>query len=278
LLIGLTLALRFSLRPLQKVEEELLHIESGQQDALSTNYPSELEGVVENLNALVRNERNGLNRYRRTLGDLAHSLKTPLAVIQGALEADEDIPRMRQEIGVQIERMNAIVMYQLQRAATRGHQTLSRPLPIQPFAEEIVSALEKVHRAKGISCGFEIAANAEFTGERGDLSELLGNLLENAFKWGKHEVLLTAQPIMQTNSKRSGLLLIVEDDGPGIPPEKAAELLQRGVRGDERVQGHGIGLSIVDDVVRAYHGELEVMRSQLGGAKFVIKFHPRGLK
>jgi two-component system sensor histidine kinase PhoQ len=122
-------------------------------------------------------------------------------------------------------------------------------------------------------CEFEIEAQAHFYGEAGDLLELLGNLLENAFKWARHQVLLSARALPAPGARRSGLEIVVEDDGPGIAPEDVERLLQRGVRGDERVQGHGIGLSIVQDLLKAYRGRLEVTRSQsLGGARFTVRF------
>ena len=149
------------------------------------------------------------------------------------------------------------------------------PLELEPRAEAIVTSLEKVYAARNIVCGFEIEPSARFYGEEGDLMELLGNLLENAFKWANHQVLLSARTMTVAPQRRAGLLITVEDDGPGIPPDKVALLLLRGVRGDERVQGHGIGLSIVQDIVRAYHGELAVERSEeLGGARFVVRFIP----
>ena len=128
---------------------------------------------------------------------------------------------------------------------------------------------------KSVLCEFEIAPGVQFYGEAGDLQELLGNLLENGFKWARRRVLLTAQPGPAVPNRRAGLLLAVEDDGPGIAAEDVAKVLQRGVRGDERVQGHGIGLSIVQDLVRDYRGELQVGRSQeLGGARFEVTLPP----
>ncbi len=142
-------------------------------------------------------------------------------------------------------------------------------------AEEIVCGLEKVYAAKGVLCEFEIDPKACFYGEPGDLQELLGNLLENAFKWALSRVLLTASPGEQVGTRRPGLVLSVEDDGPGIPLEEVSKILQRGVRGDERVHGHGIGLSIVQDLVKGYRGELQVTRSdELGGACFEVVLPP----
>ncbi|MCB1561804.1 MAG: GHKL domain-containing protein, partial [Xanthomonadales bacterium] len=168
-----------------------------------------------------------------------------------------------------------IVAYQLSRAATTGHQLFSAPLKLTEPAESIVQSLEKVYAAKNVLCEFEIDQLARFYGEQGDLMELLGNLLENAFKWCQHRVVLTARAMTVAPNRRSGLLLTVEDDGPGIAEDQVTRVLQRGVRGDERVHGHGIGLAIVQDIVRAYHGELVVERSdELGGARFVVQFAP----
>ena len=171
--------------------------------------------------------------------------------------------------------MNDLVSYQLARAATGGHKLFSAPVAIDSSAEGIVRGLEKVYALKNILCEFEIDPKACFYGEPGDLQELLGNLLENAFKWAKHRILLSAQLDGADSEQRSGLIVTVDDDGPGIAPEDVAKLLQRGVRGDERVHGHGIGLSIVQDLVNDYRGELRVVRSEeLGGARFEVRLSP----
>jgi two-component system sensor histidine kinase PhoQ len=167
------------------------------------------------------------------------------------------------------------VSYQHAPAARSGHQQYAAPNPIYPHAEQILKGLEKVYVAKGVLCEFDIAPGAQFFGEPGDLQELLGNLLENAFKWARSRVLLTVQPGEHVANRRPGLLVAVDDDGPGIPPDKVALILQRGVRGDERVQGHGIGLAIVQDMVRGYRGTLDVLASEeLGGARFEARLPP----
>jgi len=202
-------------------------------------------------------------------------LKTPLAVLRTRLDNATDDAELRQDLGEQLKRMNDIVGYQLSRAASAGHKLFAAPLPIEPDAEDIVRGLEKVYARKGVLCEFEIAADARFYGERGDLQELLGNLLENAFKWARSRVLLTARVGETAPNRRPGLVLMVEDDGPGIPQDRIALVLQRGVRGDERVQGHGIGLAIVQDIVRGYRGELDVgISEELGGAKFSATLPP----
>ena len=266
--------LRWSLLPLRRVSSDLAHIERGTRDHLDGPYPVELTVLTRRLNAFIDSEREQRTRYRDTLADLAHSLKTPLAVIRSQLETGGDAGNLRGDILDQVRRMDEIVAYQLSRAATSGRRTIASVEPIAGHAEDLVQSLEKVYAAKNVLCEFEIEDGVTFPGEQGDLLELMGNLVENAFKWASHRVLLTARSVGKMRG-RSGLELVVEDDGPGIADEKIEKILQRGVRGDERVQGHGIGLSIVQDIVKAYQGELHVDRSEeLGGARFSVKLPP----
>jgi two-component system sensor histidine kinase PhoQ len=269
-----SLVLRWSLLPLGNVERELARVRQGQSQRLSGQHPRELESVTESINSLIESERSHLERSRNTLSDLAHSLKTPLAVLRSRLDADASLEELRGDVAGQVQRMNEIVSYQLSRAARSGHALFAAPIEIEPRAEEIVAGLEKVYARKGVLCEFEIDPAARFHGELGDLQELLGNLLENAFKWAHKRVLLTVTVELAVN-RRPGVCLVVDDDGPGIPSEQVDRLLQRGVRGDERVHGHGIGLSIVQDIVAAYRGELTVMGApELGGARFKVRFPP----
>lgn len=268
--------LRWSLLPMRQVIDELKRVQRGQASRMSEQHPRELEPLTDSINAFIQSERETLDRQRNTLADLAHSLKTPLAVVRSKLDdPTADAPALRDEVRTQVQRMNDIVSYQLARAASRGHALFAQPIPIQSHAEQIVTSLEKVYASKGVLCEFELDEGMQFYGEPGDLQELLGNLLENAFKWAGSRVLLTVKSIPCDGGRRPGSLIAVDDDGPGIPPEKVALVLQRGVRGDERVHGHGIGLAIVQDLVRAYRGELEVKASEeLGGARFEVRLPP----
>jgi two-component system sensor histidine kinase PhoQ len=275
LLLLLLAVLRWSLAPLRKVAADLARVEHGAQERLDRNYPVELSGLTASLNNFIDAERDRVVRYRNTLSDLAHSLKTPLAVMRSQLEIGGGGEELRWTVLEQVGRMDEIVAYQLSRAATSGHQTFAAPLLIEPYAEEIVRSLEKVYASRGVLCEFEIDPGARFHGDQGDLMELLGNLLENAFKWAKRRVVLHAR-VLPAGVRRAGLEFAVEDDGPGIAEDKVEHLLQRGVRGDERVQGHGIGLAIVQDIVKAYRGEVNVGRSpQLGGARFLVRLAAR---
>jgi two-component system sensor histidine kinase PhoQ len=275
LLLLQAVILRWSLRPLRRVIAELKRVQRGQIPRMSERHPRELEPLTESINAFVESERENLDRQRNTLADLAHSLKTPLAVLRTRLDSDASDQDLREEVETQLRRMNDLVGYQLARAASGGHKLFAAPIAIEPHAEQIVRGLEKIYAAKGVVCEFEIDPSTLFHGEPGDLQELLGNLLENAFKWARSRVLLTIQPGATTPRRRPGVLIAVEDDGPGIAADQIAHVLQRGVRGDERVQGHGIGLAIVQDMVRSYRGELTVGASkELGGARFAVTLPP----
>jgi len=275
LLLLQTLVLRWSLLPLRQLEKELKQVQSGLSQRLTGQHPRELEPIADSLNAFIESERSGLEQSRNTLSDLAHSLKTPLAVLRARLDADATHESLRSEVQAQTQRMDEIVSYQLSRAARSGHALFSAPIEIEPRALEIVQSLEKVYKNKGIICEFEMDEASRFYGELGDLQELLGNLLENAFKWARTKVLLTVKVEPAPTNRRPGVSFCVEDDGPGIEPKNVERMLQRGVRGDERVQGHGIGLAIVQDIVHSYRGELKIGKSEeLHGAEISIRIPP----
>lgn len=264
------LVLRWSLTPLRQVAEDLAAIESGQHRQLEGRYPREMRGLTDNINALLASQRENLDRHRHTLGDLAHSLKTPLAVIRGELEKTPSSAELPAIIADQTRRMSEIVDYQLQRAATSGRLPLSAPLPVAAAAHKIINSLNKVYADKQVHCQIQGAEDASFHGEEGDLLEVLGNLLDNAYKWCRRRVTVTADV-----DNNHGLRLSVEDDGPGITSQKADAVLQRGVRGDPSNPGHGIGLAIVQDIMGVYGGRLHIEKSAaLGGAKITLLLPP----
>lgn len=263
--------LRHLLRPLRQVAEDVAAIEQGRAEQLSGSYPAELDPLVHGLNALVRNERARLLRYRNSLGDLAHSLKTPLAVIRRAVE---DEAPARATIAEQVQRLDELVEYQLQRAASAGGTTFGAALEVKPQAARIVATLGKVHAARGIAFELAVDAAARFNGDAGDLLELLGNLGDNAAKHARSKVLIGAVPIAGPIGSRPGLRLLVADDGPGFPDSGRDMLLRRGVRGDSAAPGHGIGLAIVQDLVQLKGGSLALGRSDLGGAEVVVELPP----
>ena len=266
--------LRWGLAPLRRAADDLTAIEMGQRTQLEGPYPRELTGLTDNLNALIRHEREHLERYRNTLGNLAHSLKTPLAVLQGEVEnSNVEQRHMISTVKEQVERMTQIVEYQLQRAAASGRTALTTPVSVFTVASKIVRALNKVHAEKNVKCLINIDAETKFFGDEGDLLELLGNLSDNAFKWCRKSVLVNAASLHEDCHHRPGLVMTIEDDGPGIPSEQAYHLLRRGVRGDPNIQGHGIGLAVVQDILFMYMGTINIDKSsQLGGTKITVHF------
>ncbi len=276
LLLAQGALLRWGLRPLREVAQEIRAIEAGEKELLSGSYPTELSALTGNLNGLLQRERAQLRRYRDALGDLAHSLKTPLAIMRGALSGQscDTLSEQRHEstealaatVAEETGKMQRIVDYQLQRAATAGPASpLTAPLPLRPLTEKIVASLSKVYRDKRISAHLYIEPDLSFHAEQGDWLELLGNLLDNAYKWGHSRVEVRAE-------KETGqLTLTIEDDGPGIPEQEAAAILQRGVRADQSAPGQGIGLAVVASIVQAYGGEIRISASPLGGARIKIR-------
>lgn len=274
LLLVQGLVVQWGLRPLRKVADEIRAIEGGEKDSLSGAYPKELSHLTNNINDLIRNERNHLVRYRNTLGDLAHSLKTPLAVLQGYFDQNKSDSESKQTATAQLWRMQEIVDYQLQRAAVSGKQTFNKPVDILPVADQIINALDKVYIDKQIATQTSIDEELKFYGEKGDLMEVLGNILDNAYKWSRSRIEIAIIADDKTNKTRSGIRITVEDDGPGIDKEKVNRITQRGVRGDELEgpPGQGIGLSMVQEIVESYSGELAFESSELGGCKVSIYF------
>jgi two-component system, OmpR family, sensor histidine kinase PhoQ len=277
LLATLTLVVRWLSKPMRQLVREIKEIEGGERDQLSEAWPLELTPVTSNLNALLESERKRIARYRDTLGNLAHSLKTPLAVMRQALGAGTSAPKV--DLGValnrEIDRMTEIIEYQMKRAATSGGVLLGQaPVDLAPLITDLRVALLKVYGNKDMTFETAIPANAQFIGDRNDITELLGNVLDNACKWSKSRVRIAADVDGWADSRRA-LTLLVEDDGPGIAAEDRAKVLQRGGRADESTPGHGIGLSMVHETVELYGGSLRIDASELGGARFEIKLPGR---
>jgi two-component system sensor histidine kinase PhoQ len=256
--------LRWGLSPLRRVADELTRLERGEQERIAGSYPAEVQRLTDNLNTLLTHERSLQKRYRDALADLAHSLKTPLALVRGALRDAGRTDAAARTLDEQVNRMDRIVAYQLQRASTSGRSGLAAPQPLRPAVERMLAALAKVYGDKRIATEVAVDAALRFRGDEGDLTELLGNLLDNAFKWGRAKVRVSAQ------ATGARLTLTVEDDGQGIAPDQAQRVLERGVRADQSVPGQGIGLAVVRDIVDAYDGELRIERSGLGGARITL--------
>ena len=277
LLATLMIVVRWLSRPMRQLVREIKEIEGGSRDQMSDVWPLELTPVTSNLNALLESERTRIKRYRDTLGNLAHSLKTPLAVMRQSLEKDnganEAAPKAA--LNAEIDRMTEIIEYQMKRAATSGGVLLGQaPVDLAPIIVELRVALLKVYGNKDMSFETSIPADAQFIGDRNDLTELLGNLLDNACKWSKSRVRVAAKVDGWADSRRA-LEIVIEDDGNGIAEADRAKVLQRGGRADESTPGHGIGLSMVHETVELYGGAMRIDASELGGARFVLELPGR---
>ncbi len=266
LLAALWLAIRLALRPLRRLSAEIAAIEAGRKTAFGADYPRELEGVTRGLNTLLGSERQRMDRYRTTMDDLAHSLKTPLAVVRTELGGSQpDTATLR----AQIDRMQGVVDYQLRRAAASGPRSLAAPaIALAPPLREIIASLRKIHHDKVVSCELQIPDGAGYPAEQGDLYEIFGNLLDNAWKWCGSRIVVTV-----IAGDDDMLTISVADDGPGIPDDQAGSVLGRGIRADQRgdVPGQGIGLAVVCEIVALYRGSVVIGRSTLGGADIQVR-------
>ncbi|WP_342755223.1 two-component system sensor histidine kinase PhoQ [Pantoea sp. MBD-2R] len=269
----LWLAAHWSLRPIGSLARQLRELENGTLETLTDEPPQELTSVVRNLNLLLDNERQRYTRYRTTLSDLTHSLKTPLAVLQSTLRSlrggqnlsvEEAEPIMLEQIG----RISQQIGYYLHRASMQAdHNVLKRELhSVSGLLDKLCSALNKVYQRKGVVLTLDISPELSFIGEQNDFMEVMGNVLDNACKYCLEFVEITAR---QTDNE---LHLIVEDDGPGIPESKRDLVFIRGQRADTLRPGQGLGLAVARDILEQYTGDIIASTSELGGAKMEVIF------
>jgi two-component system sensor histidine kinase PhoQ len=269
MLLAIAALMRSLLRPLRRIESEIGEIEAGKRASLSVYEPTELRGVARNMNLLIDSERARSVRYRNTLANLAHSLKTPLAAMRSLLD-ENDGGREKARINAQIERMDEIVRYQLRKPAAATESLVLATVVIKAELDKLVAGMRKVYREKNPDIDVRVATGARFRGDSGDFLELAGNLLDNACKWCRGQVSIAVTPLDQDKLAASGMILTVGDDGKGIPASAAEILLQRGTRLDETHPGHGIGLAIVADIARSYGGEVRIGTAPLGGAEITV--------
>ena len=263
-------------RPLQRVASDVARIESGERESMDGPYPRELEPLTRNLDRLLFTEKANQARYRSALESLAHSLKTPLAVIRAGLSGRKGMnweTRDNAALNDAVDEMQYLIVSRLERAAASTRRTMSAPVPVKAQAARIIDSLKKVHSHDLKTVEVMIPGELVFFGEKRDLMEMMGNLLDNACKYGNGTIRLSAGAVESVET-RTGLWMAVENNGAPIDPAMYDRLLQRGVRGDERVEGHGLGLTIVTELVSAYGGDIIIDRSELGGAVFKITIPP----
>lgn len=262
------LAIRWGLRPLRVMAEEVRALEEGRREGLSDSYPKELTGLRQNLARFIAHEHRRRTRYRHALEDLAHSLKTPLAVIRNALggsvPADGEPHGERGLIAEQLDRMEGVVTHQLSRATVAGPVVVSRPVDIARLAERLIRALKTAYSDRGLAVEVRLPPALSVRGDERDLMDIFGNLLENAFKYTRSKVRI---------SGKSGAMAVmrIEDDGPGVDAAIRDDILNRGARGDQVQPGQGIGLSVVSELIQLYGGAFRIGASPLGGASIEVR-------
>ncbi|PHM45929.1 sensor protein PhoQ [Xenorhabdus mauleonii] len=267
------LAADWSLKPIKSLITQISSLEKGEREKLDENPPSELKTLVRNLNALLDNERKRYAKYHTTLSDLTHSLKTPLAVLQSTLRSlrppqKTTIKQAEPIMLEQIDRISQQIGYYLHRANMRSdHNLMLRQVSSVPILlDSLISALVKVYQQKGVHVTLDISPEVTWLGEKNDFLEVMGNVLDNACKYCLEFVEVTAT--MDENS----VTIIVDDDGPGVPPDKHEMIFQRGLRADTLRSGQGLGLSIASEIVEQYDGDISIEDSPLGGVRMKVVF------
>ena len=265
LVLSTFLQVRFGLLPLQAIEKRLSAIRSGEAQKLEGDLPSEIAPLQMELNALIQSNQDIVERARTQVGNLAHALKTPLAVITNEI-GDDTSPASR-KLAEQAAIMRDQVNHYLDRARMVARAgVIGRATDVKPVAESIARALERIYRDRAIRIAIDCAPDLRFQGEKQDLEEMLGNLMDNACKWANADVQFSAAGIAATATQPiKRLSIVVDDDGPGLTPEQRKQGIQRGRRLDETKPGSGLGHSIVAELAQSYRGSFSLEASPAGG-------------
>jgi len=267
LLVAVVLQVWVGLRPLTAVRTGLSRIRSGRARRLEGAFPPEIDPLVSEMNALIAHNERVLERTRTHVSNLAHALKTPITVLQG--EARDDDSQLARTARNQSAIMQRQIDHHLKRARAAGGGGVGAASPVEPPLRDLVRAMEKIYAERGLSIETDIAADLVFRGEGQDLSEMVGNLMDNACKWARSRMRLSATALEA--GVRPRLEIRVEDDGPGVSDADRAALFERGSRLDESKPGSGLGLAIVRDVATLAGGEIRLERSPLGGLAAVLQ-------
>jgi signal transduction histidine kinase len=255
---------RQSLTPFQRLRERLNAVRAGRDRRVDGAYPSEVQPLVDDLNGLLEDRERAVKRAFATAGDLAHCLKTPLALL--AQEADRAAmagnAELAESLCQQVEGMSRQINYHLARARAAAFGSAgAAPFPVAPCVEALVRTMNRIHANRALDISSTVAPDARVRIQREDLDEILGNLLDNGCKWARGRIVLSA-------SQAGGrIILTVDDDGPGLAPGHRIIVLERGVRMDEAAPGSGLGLAIVRDLSELYGGSIELDDSPLGGLR-----------
>jgi signal transduction histidine kinase len=271
-LIGSTiLQLRYGLRPLRLLHDGVAAIRRGEAEKLDGDYSTDLAPLAGELNLLVAANREVIDRARTQVGNLAHALKTPLSVIVN--EAAEENTPLAEKVRAQTAVMRDQVTYYLDRArAAARAQAIGSVAEVEPVLAALARTFGKIHRDSGLSFVVDAPGDLRFMGEKQDLEEMVGNLADNAGKWARRQVLLSAA--LESRGDAGGrpfIAIVIDDDGPGLPEASRSEMLRRGQRLDETKPGSGLGLSIVTDLAALYGGSLSLEDNPVGGLRAVLR-------
>ncbi|MFC3096018.1 GHKL domain-containing protein [Alteromonas sediminis] len=259
LLLSLLLGIKFLLKPLNRLNREIAAASDGTKGLVSSDYPIEITPLSSSINQLITHEKQQRERYKNSLSDLAHSLKTPLTVAKG--EAGS-LPQLIQPLN----EIESIIQRQLKRAATQK-PGWHAPIPVKAIAQQLLSAMAKVHAEQNLTLINNIADGFTLPMESTDLMEVLGNVLDNACKAANTQVSIYSEDTSATRD------VIIEDDGPGIKEQDKQTLLTRGKRLDTYQEGQGIGMAVVSDIMASYGGRLAIESSASGGASIRLSFN-----
>jgi signal transduction histidine kinase len=273
-LVGGLFLVRKALAPFRTLRGGLSSVREGRSQRIDGDYPAEVQPLVNDLNALLEERERAVARALTTAGDLAHGLKTPLAVL--AQEAEQAGSAGHHELAMtlrqQLERMEGQIDYHLARARATGTARAAPGLrcAILPLVEGLVRTMRRLHAERELSIDADVSPAHEIRGRSEDLEEMLGNLLDNACKWARSRVAISSSISSSDNDERL-IIISVDDDGLGVDPSVRAQVLQRGVRTDQQVAGSGLGLAIVADLAELYGGSVTLDTSPLGGTRASLR-------
>jgi signal transduction histidine kinase len=276
LVVSVVAQVIFGLRPLRQVQRKLTAIREGKVEKLEGDFPAEIQPVADELNLLIQSNAEVIERARTQVGNLAHALKTPLSVLTN--EAGAHQGQLSDKVKEQTRVMRDQVSLYLDRARRAARaQSLGAVTEVKPVLDGLGRTLERIYRDKGLSIAVACDPALKFRGEKQDLEEMAGNLMDNACQWAAGRIEVSAELARDlTSVSRLWFYLRVDDDGPGLPPDKRAEALKRGGRLDESKPGSGLGLNIVKETVSMYSGKLELADATIGGLRVQLRLPATG--
>lgn len=271
LLLAIFVQVRFGLKPLRAMQQGLTDIREGRAEQLKGDFPAEIQPVADELNLLIQANTEVIERARTQVGNLAHALKTPLSVLTNEAAGHKGVLALKVAEQARIMRDSVSLYLDRARRAARA-PGLGAVTEVKPVLESLARTLARINQDKGVTIALDCADGLKFRGERQDLEEMIGNLLDNACKWSSRKVAVTAGLIRDTpTAGRHWIEVAVDDDGPGLPADKRSEALKRGRRLDETKPGSGLGLSIVSETANMYGGTVLLADAELGGLRAAVR-------